>query len=84
MSMDEDYARFLRHRHDDEEVRFLYEQQDHPTDEELCAGAGHAYYGNEFDCEDGKLHKKGEECECGRCYCGVKRYHRRRGAGKLV
>lgn len=77
MSLDGDYERWLRHGYEEEEYRFLYEQLDQqPTDEEVCAGTGHPFYGVEADCEDGKLHADGEPCECGRCYCGFKRYHR--------
>lgn len=60
----------------DDYERQLYEQQHRPTDEELCGGGGHPYYGDEADCEDGRLHGAGEPCWCGRCYCGERRYHR--------
>lgn len=52
-----------------------------PTAEDYCAGEGHLYHGDEADCEDGRLHN-GKPCECGRCYCGFKRYQR--GGGPVV
>lgn len=59
----------------EEEDEFRFELQ-RPTPEEECAGMGHAYYGDEADCEHGTLHVAGEPCECGRCYCGYRRYVR--------
>lgn len=58
------------------------EVQPAPTDAELCAAAGHGYYGDEADCEGGRLHRPGEACQCGRCYCGERRYAH--GGGSVV
>lgn len=59
----------------EEDEDFIHERP-RPTYEEECAGTGHPYYGDEADCEFGRLHVDGEPCECGRCYCGFRRYVR--------
>lgn len=43
----------------------------HPTEEDYCAGGGHAYYGDEFNPDDVPPEYRDE---VGRCYCGAKRY----------